>query len=73
MVVPQLPFTMTLTDADAMVQGASMGKADKLKLVARISVSGNPIAAAGDLYGETLASGATGDSPVNIVIDRIVE
>jgi len=73
MPLPQLPFTTTLTDADAMVQGASLGKADQLKLVARISLSGNPIAEPGDLYGEALVSGESGDSPVSVVIDRITE
>jgi cytochrome c-type biogenesis protein CcmH len=73
MPVPQLPFTTTLTDADAMVEGASLGKADQLKLVARISLSGNPIAEPGDLYGEALVSGESGDSAVSVVIDRIAE
>lgn len=73
MPVPQLPFTTTLTDADAMVQGASLDKTDQIKLVARVSLSGNPIAQPGDLYGETLVSGEIGDSPVSVVIDRIAE
>lgn len=73
MAVPKLPFTTTLTDTDAMVQGASLAKAEKLKLVARISLSGNAIAQPGDLYGESSASLDATDSPVNIVIDRIAE
>jgi len=73
MAVPKLPYTTTLTDADAMVQGASLAKAEKLKLVARISLGGNAIAEPGDLYGEASASVNAEDSPVNIVIDRIAE
>ena len=73
MAMPQLPFTTTLTDADAMVQGATLAKAEKLKLIARISLSGNAIAEPGDLYGEASASVDAADSPVKLVIDRISE
>ncbi len=69
----QLPIKAVLTDADAMVSGASLAKISALKIVARISASGEPIAAPGDLYGEVRPAMKAGDNAVNIVIDRIVE
>jgi len=69
----QLPITAVLTDADAMVQGSSLANVSALKLVARISASGEPIAAPGDLFGEVRPKMNAGDNAVNIVIDRVVE
>ena len=48
------PITVVLTDADVMLKGNSLSSASQLKIAARISASGNPIAAPGDLYGEVI-------------------
>jgi cytochrome c-type biogenesis protein CcmH len=69
----QLPTTVTLTDGDAMVEGLSLAKVSELKLVARISVSGNPIAAPGDLYGEARSVTVGNGQEIEVLIDRIVE
>lgn len=65
------PIPVTMTDADAMVPGSSLAGAGALKLVARISRSGQPTASSGDLYGE-LSYDFAATAPVSLIIDRIV-
>jgi cytochrome c-type biogenesis protein CcmH len=65
------PMSLRLSDTDAMLPGISLAGAGPLKLIARISRSGQPIAASGDLFGEV---GYDFDSarPASITIDRTV-
>ena len=65
------PITVRLSDADAMLPGIQLATGGPLKLVARISATGQPLAASGDLFGEV---GYDFDSahPASITIDRIV-
>jgi cytochrome c-type biogenesis protein CcmH len=67
------PITVQLTDADVMLQGSSLASVARLKLVARVSSAGTAIAAAGDLYGETIPSIAPGENSVGLTIDSVVE
>jgi cytochrome c-type biogenesis protein CcmH len=69
MSVRSFPFTTTLSDANVMIAGNSLGKIKKLLLIARISGSGNAIAATGDLYGE--ASPPAGTASATVVINQI--
>ena len=54
-----------------MLPGISLASGSPLKLVARISTSGQPIAASGDLFGEVGYDFASAH-PASITIDRIV-
>jgi cytochrome c-type biogenesis protein CcmH len=65
------PLSVHLSDANAMLPGISLAEGGPLTLIARISQSGQPIAASGDLFGEV---GYDFDSahPASITIDRIV-
>lgn len=65
------PVAVRLSDADAMLPGIQLAGSGALKLVARISGSGQPIAASGDLYGEVSYDFASAQ-PASITIDRIV-
>ena len=67
----EFPRRLTISDANAMMPGRSLAKAREVRLVARVSGSGTAIARPGDFYGE--ARWKTGDGPVTITIDRIVE
>jgi cytochrome c-type biogenesis protein CcmH len=67
----ELPFALTLSDANAMTAGVSLSDHDPLILVARLSLSGSPGARAGDLFGEVSYSRSEGSS-TTIVIDQIV-
>jgi hypothetical protein len=60
-----------MTDADAMLPGTSLAGAGPLRIVARISRQGGPIAASGDLFGEVGYDPASA-SPVTVTIDRVV-
>jgi cytochrome c-type biogenesis protein CcmH len=65
------PVKVRLSDADTMLPGMTLEGGGPLTLVARISRSGAPAAASGDLFGEV---GYDFDSahPASITIDRIV-
>lgn len=69
----ELPLTITLSDADAMMPGTSLAGQSELLLGARISTSGSALRASGDLLGEIrYRREAAGDSAARIVIDTIV-
>ena len=65
------PVAITMTDADAMLPGISLANGGPVRLIARISRSGQPIAASGDPYGE-VGYDFTATNPVTLTIDRIV-
>ncbi len=65
------PVSLRLTDADAMLPGTSLAAGGPVKVVARISRSGQAVAASGDLFGETGYDFASAH-PARITIDRIV-
>ncbi|MAF84544.1 MAG: hypothetical protein QGH93_03505 [Gammaproteobacteria bacterium] len=68
------PVTLNISDANAMTPGRSLTSLPQVKLIARITNSGEPTAQAGDLFGESVwrSNEATGKS-FSIVIDRVVE
>ncbi|MGI9343370.1 MAG: tetratricopeptide repeat protein [Gammaproteobacteria bacterium] len=68
----QLPTSLQISDANAMIAGRTLGGLGEVELVARVSNGGNAIAAAGDLYGAATWK-ADGDRAIAIVIDQIVE
>lgn len=65
------PVSITMTDADAMLPGTSLAAAGPLRIVARISRQGGPVAASGDLFGE-VGYDFSSASPATVTIDRIV-
>lgn len=65
------PITVRLSDSDAMLPGTRLAGSGPLRLIARISTSGQPTAASGDLYGEVGYDFASAH-PASITIDRIV-
>ncbi len=69
--VSSWPFGLTMSDADAMLPGTSLAGGGPVRLIARISRSGQPAAASGDLYGEVSYDFTTADK-VTVTIDRIV-
>jgi cytochrome c-type biogenesis protein CcmH len=65
------PVSLRLSDADAMLPGMSLAGAGPLTLIARISLSGQPIAASGDLFGVVGYDFASA-RPASLTIDRTV-
>jgi len=66
----ELPTTVELSDANAMIEGRNLSSVDEVQLVARVAFGGTAIVASGDLVGE--ASHRKGAAPdVNIVINKV--
>jgi cytochrome c-type biogenesis protein CcmH len=61
-----------LSSADSLIPGRSLVAGQKVSITARISFSGQPLAAAGDLYGE-LTYDVGHDGVRDLVIDRIAQ
>ena len=70
--VGELPAVVSLSDSDAMIPGRLLSGFSELEIVARVSMSGQPIAQAGDWYGERIFRPAE-SAEISIVIDREVE
>jgi len=67
----ELPMTVTLGDSDAMVAGRPLSVFSKFEVVARVSVSGAPMAQSGDWSGSLLVD--TSDRhTIDLLIDQKV-
>lgn len=67
-----LPATIELNDGQAMVPGMNLSKFPQVVVGARISRSGNAIAASGDLLGEVSPVTVSDEAVVELVIDSVV-
>lgn len=70
--VSDLPLEVTLDDSSAMMPKLKLSNFEQVLVGARISSSGNPIAASGDLTGEVSPVMVTGGEQVQVVIDSVV-
>lgn len=70
--VRDLPTSVTLTDAMAMVPDMTLTSVDKVKVGARISKAGTPLAKSGDLQGEVSPVSTRGEQSVEVVISELV-
>jgi cytochrome c-type biogenesis protein CcmH len=61
-----------LSSADSMIPGRVLVNGHRVSITARVSFSGQPIPASGDLYGELACDVGQGGA-LNLVIDRVVE
>ncbi len=67
----ELPATVTLSDADAMIPGRVPSAFAELEIIARVSMSGDPIARSGDWFGSQTVRNVAGSS-LAILIDQQV-
>lgn len=67
-----LPATIELTEGQAMVPGMSLARFPQVVVGARISQSGDAVAASGDLLGEVSPVTVSDDEVVELVIDSVV-
>jgi cytochrome c-type biogenesis protein CcmH len=67
----ELPLTIELSDADAMVPGRGVSTANAVEIVARVALSGQPLAQSGDLYGSVQLAPGGGETRARIEIDRV--
>jgi cytochrome c-type biogenesis protein CcmH len=67
-----LPVTLSLSDADAMIASMKLSSFDRVVVGARVSMSGNPVAQDGDFYTELdSVDSANPPSPISLTIDQI--
>lgn len=68
-----LPATVVLSDGDSMAQGLSLSTFPQVQISARVSRSGNAIAAAGDLQGQSGPLTVADTDQLSLVIDEVIE
>jgi cytochrome c-type biogenesis protein CcmH len=68
----ELPLSVNLTDANAMMEGVTILDQPELELVARVSLSGSPAQRPGDLFGAVNYVRGNG-GPTRIQINRVAE
>ncbi len=67
----QFPARVTLTDAMAMSPGLQLSQYRKVRIVARLSASGNAMPQAGDLQSTPMDVATDTRTPVTLTIDRV--
>ena len=67
----ELPATISLSDAQSMVEGRDLSKFAEIELLARVSLSGGPAAQSGDWFGSLLVRPAE-RATVTLTIDQQV-
>ena len=68
-----VPGRFTLSDANSMIAGRSIGDFEEITLVARLSKSGQPQEQPGDWYAQTSYRPKEGNGTVALVIDQVVQ
>jgi cytochrome c-type biogenesis protein CcmH len=63
---------VSLSAADSMIPGRVLSSGQKVSITARVSFSGQPTPAAGDLYGEAAYEVGSGGA-LDLVIDRVAQ
>jgi len=63
---------VSLSAADSMIPGRVLSSGQKVSITARVSFSGQPTPAAGDLYGEAAYQVGSGGA-LDLVIDRVAQ
>lgn len=67
-----LPLSVTLDDSVAMSPAARLSSAREVEIIARVSQSGQAVAASGDLEGRAGPLAVEGNKDVTILIDSVV-
>ncbi|MFZ0487980.1 MAG: hypothetical protein WAL83_13355, partial [Arenicellales bacterium] len=70
--VADLPVTVTLDDSQAMMPQLKLSGFKQVKVGARVSSSGQPIAQPGDLEGEVGPVSPGSSKTIDITIDHVV-
>jgi cytochrome c-type biogenesis protein CcmH len=68
----ELPMSVELSDANAMMEGVTIMDQPELELVARVALSGSPAQRPGDLFGAVNYTRGNGGT-TRITIDRVAE
>ncbi|MEX2498163.1 MAG: hypothetical protein WD397_04730 [Wenzhouxiangellaceae bacterium] len=68
-----LPASVTLDDGDAMAEGMSLSTFPEVQISARISRTGNAIAASGDIQGQSGPLTVGQDQQIELVMDEVID
>ncbi|MGM0703012.1 MAG: c-type cytochrome biogenesis protein CcmI [Pseudomonadota bacterium] len=70
-----LPTEVVLDDSRAMSEQASISEVDEVRIVVRVTTTGDASPVPGDMFGgrDGVAVGETDGEPVEVVVDRVVE
>lgn len=71
--ITAVPGIFFLSDQDAMIPGRSLADFEALNIVARLSITGQPIQQPGDLYGELQYERGQQPSPVELMINQVAD
>ena len=66
----ELPTTVTLSDANAMIEGHNLSSVDDVEIIARVAFGGTAATASGDLVGSAVLKKG-GASDLGVVISKI--
>lgn len=66
------PLKFELNDSESMLPGRNLSSAGRVTVEARISQSGQPLPAPGDLQGSSGVINPAGHQPLQIVIDKVI-
>ena len=66
----ELPTTVTLSDANSMIEGRNLSSVDDVEIVARVAFGGTAITASGDLIGSAVQKKGGGPE-MGVVISKI--
>jgi cytochrome c-type biogenesis protein CcmH len=66
----QLPTTVTLSDANTMIEGRNLSSVDDVEIVARVAFGGTAVVASGDLFGSSIQKKG-GPPDLGIVIAKV--
>ena len=69
--VSELPAAVSISDADAMIAGRVPSGFAQLEIIARVSLTGQPVAQPGDWFGQQIVD-TTATETVQIIIDQQV-
>ena len=68
----ELPATVELSNANAMIPGRLLSQFSEIEIVVRASLAGQPVAQAGDWFGQQTID-TRNTTSVNISVDQQVE
>jgi cytochrome c-type biogenesis protein CcmH len=66
------PVNFTLDDSQSMLPGRNLSNAGRVTIEARISRSGQPLPAAGDLQGSSGVINPADRQPLKIIINKVI-
>ena len=69
----KFPRTVTLTDEDAMMEQMNLSAVEQIKVIARISQSGQAKMQKGDLFSESQILSSSSNPTITLTIDQIAQ